>query len=695
MFWQVSPHIAEGRHRRYGSRFRTVLIATLLLGTLVGALGPGRATAASQVSQVVAWGDNRASQLGLAEGTVERTAPQSIAAATDSEMLAIAAGSTFSLALRSDGTVLSWGSNFPSGQLGQDSAADRLDPASVRGLSGATAIAAGRLYGLAVAGGNVYAWGNNTSNELGTATADICNQGTCSRVAIPIGIANARGVGAGARHSFAVMNDGTLRAWGANSSGQLGDGSTTQRARPVPVAGIGNIVAVTGGEAHTLALAADGTVYAWGQNAHGQLGLGTTDTLVYPTPVQVPGLSGIVAIAAGYRHNVALKGDGTVYTWGFNDSGQIGNGTLGAGTCNCVATPTAVQGIAGATAIGAGDYQSLAVLRDGTGRAWGDNDFAQGGVGAPADLTTPSQIPELTGVRAVAGGGFHAIALRDVSLVTLQVGTAGTGTGTITPGMGTYAAGATVSLTPQAGGDSIFTGWTVDGQMAGHAVPLTITMDKDHAVVATFGKPLAFCDVNQGDPYYAAIRQLSARGVIRGFDPGDGSRCFGPADSTLRAQMAALIARPLGWDQEDHDNPFTDQGNVDGDLWRNVGTLAFYNTARGYAPESCLARGAQAPCYGPTDDVLNAQVIAFIARGMVARGYWQPQPDNPALYPNVPESSGHRQDIATYVYYAGALPGTNGTGEAWGTWSQPSTRDWFAETEWRALDSYFRLDRIP
>ena len=105
--------------------------------------------------------------------------------------------------------------------------------------------------------------------------------------------------------------------------------------------------------------------------------------------------------------------------------------------------------------------------------------------------------------------------------------------------------------------------------------------------------------------------------------------------------------------------------------------------------------GVAAPCYGPTDNVLYAQVISFITRGMVAKGYWTQQPDNAALFPNIPADSGHRQDIATYVHYVGALPGTTNTGAAWTVWDQPSTRGWFAEAEWRALDSHFNLTTVP
>ena len=111
---------------------------------------------------------------------------------------------------------------------------------------------------------------------------------------------------------------------------------------------------------------------------------------------------------------------------------------------------------------------------------------------------------------------------------------------------------------------------------------------------------------------------------------------------------------------------------MDDNLWRNVGTLAFHNVARGYKPETCASFGVAAPCYGPTDNVLYAQVISFITRGMVEKGYWQYQPDNAGLYPNILADSGHRVDIATYLHYVGgALPDTGSTGQAWTSGTSP------------------------
>jgi hypothetical protein len=239
------------------------------------------------------------------------------------------------------------------------------------------------------------------------------------------------------------------------------------------------------------------------------------------------------------------------------------------------------------------------------------------------------------------------------------------------------------------GSGQLFLGWqisqggaeiTAETATATWANPLKITLSADTAVGAVFAPRPSFPDVAANDPTSEAIAQLSARGIIRGQQDGR----FGPDDNTLRAQMAALIARAMGWESEDHGNRFQDRGSIDAALWQNVGTLAFYNVARGYADGT----------YGPTDNVLQAQTISFITRAMVTKGYWTQQLDDPRLYPNITADSGHRADISTFVHYAGALPGTTPNAN-WAEWNQPATRAWFAEALWQALNSHFGGAGLP
>jgi len=212
---------------------------------------------------------------------------------------------------------------------------------------------------------------------------------------------------AGLNHNLALKTDGTVWAWGDNAYGQLGDGTTsTESAIPVQVAGLTGVTAIAAGGYHSLALKNDGTVWAWGYNFYGQLGAGTTtDSAI---PVQVAGLTGVTAVAADDYHSLALKNDGTVWAWGNNAYGSLGDGT----TTNS-ATPVQVAGLSGANAIAAGFYHSLALKNDGTVWTWGNNFYGQLGDGTTTNSATPVQVAGLAGATAVAAGDLHSLALKN------------------------------------------------------------------------------------------------------------------------------------------------------------------------------------------------------------------------------------------------------------------------------------------
>src|SRR3990172_397840 len=175
-------------------------------------------------------------------------------------------------------------------------------------------------------------------------------------------------VDAGSYHSLILCSDSTVKATGANGNGQIGDGTFTNRLIPVYVSGLNSIVKVSGGY-HSMAIKSNSTVWAWGYNGYGQLGDGTTFTRT--TPVQVSGLTGAIAISASGNsdgHSLALKSDSTVWAWGYNWYGQLGDGTNTNRN-----TPVQVSGLTGIIAIAAGYYHSIAVKNDGTVWAWGAN----------------------------------------------------------------------------------------------------------------------------------------------------------------------------------------------------------------------------------------------------------------------------------------------------------------------------------
>ncbi|MGJ5814092.1 RCC1 domain-containing protein [Paludibaculum fermentans] len=256
-----------------------------------------------------------------------------------------------------------------------------------------TQVSASGYTTLAVRGdGAVRAWGSNTQGQIGDGSGVRRMRPSCTLLSGVVGLSTSY------YHSIAVLQDSTVWTWGSGELGVLGNDLLKQhyRATPDVVPGLSGVVAVAAGERHNLALKSDGSVWAWGANDSGQLGDGTTNTT--GRPVQVSGLTGIVAIAAGVRHSLALKGDGSVYAWGANDYGQLGTG----GYVEQHAA-VLVPGLKAAS-LAAGSFHSLAVKADGTVWGWGYNSVGQLGPGAAETQLSPVRMTGYTDVRQVAGG---------------------------------------------------------------------------------------------------------------------------------------------------------------------------------------------------------------------------------------------------------------------------------------------------
>ena len=291
-----------------------VLFAWLLwLQAVVASASPGI---------VGGWGDNSNGQLSIPNG-----------AAGLSNVIAVSAGGSYSLALRSDKTVMAWGYGG-NGNLNI--------PA---GLSNVVAISAGNSHSLALkVDGTVVAWGLNQVGQL----------------AIPPSLSNVKAISAGSDHSLALKADGTVVAWGYNYQGQVtgtpSNDFNPATANPVAIGGqvLSGVVAIAAGASHSLALKIDGTVVAWGLNGGGQTNIPS-------------GLTNVVFISAGNNHNLAINGDGTVSAWGDN-------------TYGATSVPT---GLTNVTAVAAGGRFSLALKVDGSVVGWGDdsNGAVSGGVG--------------------------------------------------------------------------------------------------------------------------------------------------------------------------------------------------------------------------------------------------------------------------------------------------------------------------
>jgi alpha-tubulin suppressor-like RCC1 family protein len=362
----------------------------------------------------VAWGDNVSSQIGIGTSTVRSSLAQVTSLGTG--ITAISASGLDTLALRSDGTVVAWGSNY-FGQLGDGTTTDRATPVVVSGLSNVIAVAAGETFSLALrSDGSVVAWGSNKFGQLGNGT----NTDRLTPVSVS-GLTNGViAIAAGGAHALALKSGGAVVAWGSNHFGQLGDGTSTDRNTPVQVAGLpSGVTAISAGSGHSLALTSAGGVVAWGDNDACQLGDGIFDTSVPPNPVcnnrnvpfPVKGLaSGVTAISAGERHSLALTSAGAVMSWGWNITGQLGDGS----TVFSQNVPKQVVGLtSGVTAISAGGLHSLALKSGGSVVAWGKNFYGELGNGATKNRNAPVAVTALTsGVTAIAAGGSHSVALQ-------------------------------------------------------------------------------------------------------------------------------------------------------------------------------------------------------------------------------------------------------------------------------------------
>ena len=280
-------------------------------------------------------------------------------------------------------------------------------------------LAGGWTHSVAVREGRVWTWGDNAHGQLGQPDA-----GRSPRPRPVAGLHNVVAVAA-SWHTLAVTADGHVYAWGRNTYGQLGNGQYGIDARemtPVCVAGLDDIVAVAAGWDHSLALSRTGTVHAWGSRSHGQLGDGVRETgRPALTPVLIPGLATVKALAAGGHHSLALRGDGTVYAWGSNWNGQLGNGKSNKGTHTAVpqrvSSPDGKAALTGVAGIAAGGLHSVAVTEDGQVYAWGYNGTGQipngtrGGFwGSSGQRTVPGPVAALAGGTKTGLVGALAVA---------------------------------------------------------------------------------------------------------------------------------------------------------------------------------------------------------------------------------------------------------------------------------------------
>ncbi len=301
----------------------------------------------------------------------------------------IDAGGGHSCALQPDTTIKCWGYNVY-GQLGNGTTTDSNTPVAVTGITGATQISAGGGHSCALlADTTIKCWGYNNYGQLGSNSYSFSSGSdipvTDSNTPVTVtGITGATQISAGGDHSCALLADTTVKCWGYNNFGQLGNGTNIDSTTPVTVTGIAGATQISAGTDRSCALLADTTIKCWGTYGYDH---GDLDNATYSfsnTPVAVTGITGATQISAGSRHSCALLADTTVKCWGYNLEGELGFGTNIDSN-----TPVTVTGITGATQISAGDHHSCALLADTTIKCWGYNLYGQLGNSTTIDSNSP------------------------------------------------------------------------------------------------------------------------------------------------------------------------------------------------------------------------------------------------------------------------------------------------------------------
>lgn len=360
----------------------------------------------------------------------------------ENRVIEISAGAYHTVALKEDGTVWTWGNN-ESGQLGDGTEIDKGEPVQVKGIEGVKAIAAGEWHTVALKeDGSIWAWGDNEDGQLGDGRVIATNKpvqaidieevvaiasGNCFTVALkqdgtvwtwglyfyydPIenvdiamtstqpvckeGIEDVKAIAAGTYNSFAIKEDGTVWAWGSNDSGQLGvdEGILYESLVPIQITGIEDVKTIAAGSDHTIAIKEDGTVWGWGSNFAGQLGAiviadsDTNNEFKYERFMQVSGMEKVKAIAAGYNYTIALKKDGSLWVWGRNNLGNLGDDSIETISIE----PVPVKDLEDVIAVSAADDHIVALKKDGTVWSWGLNLYGQLGDGTVMYTSKPVQ----------------------------------------------------------------------------------------------------------------------------------------------------------------------------------------------------------------------------------------------------------------------------------------------------------------
>lgn len=349
------------------------------------ALGEQHSCARRPSGSVRCWGDDVQGQTGTggpATGGLVTT-PQDVEGITDA--IDIASGRNHTCVARKTGKVSCWGYNLD-GQLGIGEFDNRSStPVDVVGLKDAFAVAAGGNFSCALRGsGSVACWGGNGSGQLGTG-----DESPTSTPRAVSGLRDMVAISAGQAHVCAVEKTGSVSCWGDGSNGQLGAGEARGSSSPVAVTNITDAVMIAAAERSTCALTKAGSVLCWGANELGQLGNGSTAPTPNSTPTSVLNLSDATSMWTGRNHACAIRKSGAVVCWGAGSRGQLGDGQPHSDGSGAQASLVSVSGLTSATGTGAGGDHSCAVTKTNTLFCWGANDRGQLGNGSTNSELSP------------------------------------------------------------------------------------------------------------------------------------------------------------------------------------------------------------------------------------------------------------------------------------------------------------------
>jgi alpha-tubulin suppressor-like RCC1 family protein len=359
---------------------------------------------------IVQWGTDAHGELG--DNAVKSKSSVPVCAGGCNQNLSwtqVAAGTSFTLARRSDGTIWAWGSS----DVNRNGAGDSLDlPAPSQTGEGGnyyTTVAAGATHGFTItAGGTLYGWGDNSQGELGQNTTDSPGYGPEQQT----GSFNDKWIAVtpGTQFTIALKADGSAWGFGLNSKGQLGTGNTTRQLAPVLIPSTKPWTRISAGVAHAAGIKADGTLWLWGANDKGQLGNNTTSTGATATPVQLTSTSGPwIAVSAGGHFTMAVKADGTLWGWGDNGHGQLGIASTSANKTQAVQ----IGSLNTWQYVSAGLDFTVAVKADGSAYTFGHAGSGQLGNNTTTDINAPVA-PVLAGSKPplMVGGAMHGGAIR-------------------------------------------------------------------------------------------------------------------------------------------------------------------------------------------------------------------------------------------------------------------------------------------